>query len=55
MITMSSLAKEARGLFVCSMLDGDAQLAVKDLEFPDFAIEGGNEVIFSILEVRAKI
>ena len=52
MITMPSLAREARGAFACSMLDGDALSAVKDLEFPDFAIEGGENVLFSILEAR---
>ena len=40
MITMSTLTKEVRGLFVYSMLDGDALTAVEHLEFPEFAIEG---------------
>ena len=49
MITMSTLTKEARGPFVYSMLDGDA---VEHLEFPEFAIEGGENVIFTFLEAR---
>ena len=40
MIMMTSLTKEARGPFVCSMLDGDALTAVEHLEFPEFAMEG---------------
>ena len=52
MITMSTLTKEARGPFVYSMLDGDALTAVDHLEFPEFAIEGGENVIFTILEAR---
>ena len=35
-----------------SMLDGDALTAVEHLEFPEFAIEGGENVIFTILEAR---
>ena len=33
-----------------SMLDGDASMAEEHLEFPEFAIEGGGNVIFTILE-----
>ena len=36
----------------CWMLDGDALTAVEHLEFPEFAIEGGENVIFTILEAR---
>ena len=50
MITMSTLTKEARGPFVYSMLDGYALTAVEHLEFPKFATEGGENVIFTILE-----
>ena len=35
-----------------SMLDGDALTAVEHLEFPEFAIEGGENLIFTILEAR---
>ena len=35
-----------------SMLDGDALTAVEHFEFPEFAIEGGKNVIFTILEAR---
>ena len=52
MITMSSLTKEATVPFVYSVLDGDALTAVEHLEFPEFAIEGGENVIFTILEAR---
>ena len=52
MIAMSTLTKEGRGPFVCSMLDGDALTAVEHLEFPEFAIEGVENVIFTILEAR---
>ena len=38
--------------FVYSMLDGDALTAVEHLEFPEFAIEGGENVIFTIREAR---
>ena len=34
------------------MLDGDALTAVEYLEFREFAIEGGENVIFTILEAR---
>ena len=39
---MSTLTKEARGPVVYSMLDGDALTAVEHLEFPEFAVEGGD-------------
>ena len=52
MISMSTLTKEARGPFVYSMLDGDALTAVEHLEFLEFATEGGENVIFIILEAR---
>ena len=52
MITMPTLTKEARGPFVYSMLDGDALTAVEHHEFPEFATEGGENVIFTILEAR---
>ena len=52
MMTMTTLTEEARGPFAYSMLDGDALLAVEHLEFPEFAIEGGENVIFTILEAR---
>ena len=45
MITMSTLTKEARGPSVYSMLDEDALTAVEHLEFPEFATEGGENVI----------
>ena len=37
---------------VLDMLDGDALTAVEHLEFPEFAIEDGESVIFTILEAR---
>ena len=52
MITMSSLTKDATEPVVCSMLDGDALTAVVPLEFLELAIEGGENVIFFILEAR---
>ena len=55
MITMSTLRKEATGPFAYSMLDGDALTAVEHLEFPEFAIEGVENVIFTILEARYPI
>ena len=51
-ITMTSLTKEARGLFVYSMLDGDALAAAEHLEFAEFAVDGGDTLIFNILEAR---
>ena len=42
---MSTLTKETRGPCVYSMLDGDALTAVEHLEFPEFAIESGENVI----------
>ena len=52
MITMTTLTKEARGPFVFSMLDGDALTAVEHLEFAAFAVDGGETLIFNILEAR---
>ena len=52
MISMTTLTKEARGPFVYSMLDGDALTAVEHLEFAEFAIDGGENLIFNILEAR---
>ena len=52
MITMTSLTKEARGPFVYSMLDGDALTAVEHLEFAEFAVDGGETLMFNILEAR---
>ena len=52
MITMTTLTKEARGPFVHSMLDGAALTAVEHLEFAEFSIDGGQNLIFSILEAR---
>ena len=52
MMTMTTLTKEARGPFVYSMLDGDALSAVEHLEFAEFAIDGGENLIFNILEAR---
>ena len=49
MITRTTLTKEVRGPFVYSVLDGDALTAVEHLEFPEFAIEGGENVIFTVL------
>ena len=51
-ITMTSLTKEARGPFVYLMLDGDALTAVEHLEFAEFAVDGGENLIFNILEAR---
>ena len=33
-----------------TMLDGDALTTVEHLEFAEFAIEGGEELIFTMLE-----
>ena len=52
MNTMTTLTKEARGPFVYSMLDGDALTAVEHLEFAEFAIDGGENMIFNMLEAR---
>ena len=52
MITMTTIAKEARGPFVYLMLDGDALTAVEHLEFAEFAIDGGEKFIFNMLEAR---
>ena len=52
MMTMTTLTKEARGPFAYSMLDGDALLTVEHLQFRKFAIEGGENVIFTIQEAR---
>ena len=35
-----------------SMLDGDALTAVEHLEFAEFAVDGGETLIFNILEAR---
>ena len=50
MITVATLTKEARGPLVYSMLDGDAPSAVEHLEFAEFAIDGGENLIFNKLE-----
>ena len=34
------------------MLDGDALTAVEHMEFAEFAVDGGEELIFNILEGR---
>ena len=34
-----------------SMLDGDALTAVEHLEFAEFAVDGGEELIFKIFEM----
>ena len=52
MLIMSTLTKEARGPFVYSMLGGDALTTVEHPEFPEFAIESGENVIFTVLEAR---
>ena len=52
MITMTTPAKEARGPFEYSMLDGDALTAVEHLEFAEFAVDGAETLIFNILEAR---
>ena len=49
---MTMLTKEARGPFVYSMQDGDPLTAVEQLEFQEFAMEGGENVIFTLLEAR---
>ena len=49
---MTTLTKEARGPYVYSMLDGDALTAMEHLEFAEFAIGGGEILIFNILEAR---
>ena len=51
-ITMPTVTKEARGPFVYSLLDGDALTAVERLEFAEFAIDGGENLIFNMLEAR---
>ena len=51
-MNMSSLPREARGPSFCTMLDGDGLLAVEDLEFRVFAVEGSENLIFSILDAR---
>ena len=35
-----------------SMLDGDALTAVEHLEFAEFAVDGGENMMFNILEAR---
>ena len=52
MVTMTKLSKEARGPFVYSMWDGDALTAVEHLDFAEFAIYGGENLIFKMLEAR---
>ena len=52
MNTMSSLKRGARGPFAHSMLDGDVLMAVEHSDLPEFAIEGCENVIFTILESR---
>ena len=52
MITTSSPTKEATEPFVYPVLGGDALTAVEHLVFPEFAIEGGENVILIILEAR---
>ena len=34
------------------MLDGDALTAVEHLEFAEFTLDGGEELIFTMLEAR---
>ena len=52
MITTTSLTKEARAPFVYSMMDGDALTAEEHMEFAEFAVDGGENLIFNILEAR---
>ena len=52
MILMTTLTEKSRGPFVYSMLDGDALTAVEHMEIAEFAIEGGENLIFNILEAR---
>ena len=52
MISMTSHTKEARGPFAHSMMDGDALTAVEHLDFAEFAVDGGEELSFNILEAR---
>ena len=52
MITMTTLTEKGRGAFVYSMLDGDALTEVEHLDFAEFAIVGGENLIFNILEAR---
>ena len=52
MITMTTPAKEARGPFEYSMLDGDALTAVEHLEFAEVAVDGADTLIFNMLEAR---
>ena len=53
MITMTTLTEEARGPSVYTMLDGDALTTAEHLEFAEFAVDGGETLIFSILEARS--
>ena len=52
MNTMTSLPTEARGPFVYTMLDRDALAEVESLEFLEWAVEGCENLIFTILENR---
>ena len=52
MITMTTLTKEARRPFVYSMLGGDALTAVEHLEFAEFSVDGGETLMFDMLEAR---
>ena len=49
---MTTLTEKARGPFLYSMLDGDALTAVELVEIAEFAIEGGENLIFNVLEAR---
>ena len=53
MNTMTTLTKKVRAPFVYSMLHGDDLTAVEHLEFAEFSIEGGENLIFHMLKARS--
>ena len=52
MMTMDKLPKEARGSFVWTLLQGKALEVVEHLKPEQYQIEGGEKVLFELLEPR---
>ena len=52
MLTMDKLPKEARGSFVWTLLQGKALEVVEHLTPEQYQIDGGEKVLFNLLDKR---
>ena len=52
MLTMDKLAKTARGPFIWTLLQGKALEVVEHLKPEDYQVEGGEDVLFKLLDSR---